>query len=127
MTRAGSTQGDVFFAYVLGQRAPVDRCAPAYRPGHRPRRHRAIVHEADGFAWPHRRDRAAPWCVGPAPARAGPIAAGWYGSPARSDLAVIGVTGTNGKTSCIRPVAGARAAGGRYALCHHRHPWHRFF
>ena len=107
------TQGDVFFAYVLGN----ERLATDARPHIAQaiaRGASAIVHEADGFAWPH--GETVPHLgVSGLHQLAGPIAAGWYGNGA-SDLAVIGVTGTNGKTSCSQWLARAlQAAGTRCA------------
>jgi UDP-N-acetylmuramoyl-L-alanyl-D-glutamate--2,6-diaminopimelate ligase len=43
---------------------------------------------------------------------AGPIAAGWYGEPSET-LQVIGITGTNGKTSCSQWIANALSAAGQ--------------
>ncbi len=43
--------------------------------------------------------------------RMGPIAARFHGEPSR-DMTVIGITGTNGKTSCSHYLAHALAAGG---------------
>jgi UDP-N-acetylmuramoyl-L-alanyl-D-glutamate--2,6-diaminopimelate ligase len=42
---------------------------------------------------------------------AGPIAAAWYGEPSEA-LQLIGITGTNGKTSCSHWIAQALAAAG---------------
>ena len=42
---------------------------------------------------------------------AGPIAAAWYGEPSEA-LQLIGITGTNGKTSCSQWIAQALAAAG---------------
>lgn len=42
----------------------------------------------------------------------GPLAAGFYGEPSRS-LEVIGITGTNGKTTCVAMLAAVLSASGR--------------
>ncbi|MCO4892257.1 UDP-N-acetylmuramoyl-L-alanyl-D-glutamate--2,6-diaminopimelate ligase [Cupriavidus sp. WGtm5] len=106
-------RGDVFFAYVLGN----DRLATDGRPyiaqaiaagaG-------AVVYEADGFDWPFG-DAVPHLAVSRLHQLAGPIAAGWHGNPARG-LAVTGITGTNGKTSCSQWLARVlQAAGTRCA------------
>lgn len=94
--------GDVFFAYVLGNarlstdgRPHIDKAIAAGAS--------AVVYEADGFDWPHG-DAVPHLPVSRLHWLAGPIAAGWYGIAGRS-LAVTGVTGTNGKTSCSQWLA----------------------
>ena len=94
--------GDVFFAYVLGNdrlatdgRPHIDKAIAAGAS--------AIVYEADGFQWPHG-DAVPHLAVSQLHALAGPIAAGWHGNAARG-LAVTGITGTNGKTSCAQWLA----------------------
>ncbi|WP_454732495.1 MULTISPECIES: UDP-N-acetylmuramoyl-L-alanyl-D-glutamate--2,6-diaminopimelate ligase [Cupriavidus] len=104
------TQGDVFFAYVLGnQRLSTDarpHIAQAIARGVS-----AILYEADGFAWPH--GEAVPHLgIAGLHQLAGPIAAGWYGNDARG-LAVTGITGTNGKTSCAQWLARLLQAAGK--------------
>ncbi|XQM36389.1 UDP-N-acetylmuramoyl-L-alanyl-D-glutamate--2,6-diaminopimelate ligase [Cupriavidus sp. H19C3] len=94
--------GDVFLAYVLGNarlatdgRPHIDKAIAAGAA--------AIVHEADGFAWSA--GEAVPHlAVSGLHQLAGPIAAGWYRLATR-DLAVTGITGTNGKTSCAQWLA----------------------
>ncbi len=94
--------GDIFFAYVLGNR----RLATDGRPHIEQaiaRGASAVIHEADGYEWPH--GDAVPHLAVPGLFRlAGPIAAGWYANRARG-MAVTGITGTNGKTSCTQWLA----------------------
>jgi UDP-N-acetylmuramoyl-L-alanyl-D-glutamate--2,6-diaminopimelate ligase len=71
----------------------------------------AVVWERDGFAWP------AGIALPNVPARglkalAGPLAAEIYGRPSER-MWVVGVTGTNGKTSCSQWIAQALAGAGR--------------
>ncbi|MFJ5380135.1 UDP-N-acetylmuramoyl-L-alanyl-D-glutamate--2,6-diaminopimelate ligase [Cupriavidus sp. CER94] len=94
--------GDVFFAYVLGNerlatdgRPHIDKAIAAGAS--------AVIYEADGFDWPHG-DAVPHLAVSQLHWLAGPIAAGWYGIGARN-LAVTGITGTNGKTSCAQWLA----------------------
>jgi len=94
--------GDVFLAYVLGnERLATDgrpHIAQAISAGAG-----AILYEADGYDWAF--GDAVPHLALPNLYQlAGPIAAGWHGNPARG-LAVTGVTGTNGKTSCSQWLA----------------------
>lgn len=94
--------GDVFFAYVLGnQRLSTDarpHIAQALAQGAG-----AVLVEARGFAWTHG-ETVPHLAIEELHELAGPIAAGWYGNEAR-DLAVTGITGTNGKTSCSQWLA----------------------
>ncbi|MHA6832328.1 UDP-N-acetylmuramoyl-L-alanyl-D-glutamate--2,6-diaminopimelate ligase [Ralstonia pseudosolanacearum] len=97
--------GDVFVAYVLGnvrQRGDGRPHIPqAIEAGVS-----AVLAEAHGYVVP-----------ADAPARilpvdglselAGPLAAQWYAVPGPDALRVIGVTGTNGKTSCSQWIAQA--------------------
>jgi UDP-N-acetylmuramoyl-L-alanyl-D-glutamate--2,6-diaminopimelate ligase len=105
--------GDVFFAYVLGNaRLATDgrpHIARAIAAGAG-----AILYEADGFDWSF--GEAVPHLAVPNLHQlAGPIAAGWHGNPARG-LAITGITGTNGKTSCSQWLARLlQAAGTRCA------------
>lgn len=105
-TLAGDTRrlqpGDVFFAYVLGNaRLATDgrpHIADAIARGAS-----AVIHEAEGFDWPH--GEAVPHLAVTGLCQlAGPIAAGWFGNRARG-MAVTGITGTNGKTSCSQWLA----------------------
>ncbi len=101
--------GDVFFAYVLGnERLATDgrpHIAKAMAAGAS-----AVLYEADGFAWTHG-DAVPHLGVSQLHALAGPISAGWYGIAARN-LAVTGITGTNGKTSCAQWLARLQQATG---------------
>ncbi|CAJ94352.1 UDP-N-acetylmuramoyl-L-alanyl-D-glutamate--2,6-diaminopimelate ligase [Cupriavidus necator] len=102
-------RGDVFFAYVLGNaRLATDGrlyIAQAIAAGAG-----AIVYEADGFDWPFS-DVVPHLAVSHLHQLAGPIAAGWHGNPVRG-LAVTGITGTNGKTSCSQWLARVLQAAG---------------
>jgi len=98
--------GDVFLAYP-GERADGRRfVADALARGAA-----AVLWERDGFAWP--RELGAP-NVGVAGLKrlAGPLAAEVYGRPSER-LWTVGVTGTNGKTSCTQWIAQALAGAGR--------------
>ncbi|MHA6887583.1 UDP-N-acetylmuramoyl-L-alanyl-D-glutamate--2,6-diaminopimelate ligase [Ralstonia pseudosolanacearum] len=102
--------GDVFVAYVLGnvrQRGDGRPHIPqAIEAGVS-----AVLAEAHGYVVP-----------ADAPARilpvdglselAGPLAAQWYAVPGPDALRVIGVTGTNGKTSCSQWIAQAMSRQG---------------
>jgi len=101
--------GDVFFAYVLGNerlatdgRPHIDKAIAAGAS--------AVIYEADGFDWPHG-DTVPHLPMSQLHWLAGPIAAGWYGIGARN-LAVTGITGTNGKTSCAQWLARLLQAAG---------------
>ncbi|NYH98946.1 UDP-N-acetylmuramoyl-L-alanyl-D-glutamate--2,6-diaminopimelate ligase [Cupriavidus plantarum] len=100
---------DVFFAYVLGNaRLSTDgrpHIASAIAAGAS-----AVVYEADGYAWKDG-DAAPHLAVSGLHRLAGPIAAGWY-RIAERDLAVTGITGTNGKTSCAQWLARVLQAAG---------------
>jgi len=94
--------GDVFFAYVLGNerlatdgRPHIDKAIAAGAS--------AVIYESDDFDW-FLGDAVPHLGVSRLHELAGPIAAGWYGIAARG-LAVTGITGTNGKTSCAQWLA----------------------
>ncbi|GJG97413.1 UDP-N-acetylmuramoyl-L-alanyl-D-glutamate--2,6-diaminopimelate ligase [Cupriavidus pauculus] len=94
--------GDVFFAYVLGNerlatdgRPHIDKAIAAGAS--------AVIFEADGFDWPHG-DAVPHLPMSQLHWLAGPIAAGWNDIGSRA-LAVTGITGTNGKTSCAQWLA----------------------
>ena len=99
-------RGDVFLAYPGarsdGRRFVADAVA---------RGAAAVLWERDGFAWP--RELAAPnVAVAELKRLSGPLAAEVYGRPSEA-LWVVGVTGTNGKTSCSQWLAQALSATGR--------------
>lgn len=99
-------RGDVFLAYP-GARSDGRRfVAEAVARGAA-----AVLWERDGFAWP--RELAAPnVAVTELKRLAGPLAAEVYGRPSET-LWGVGVTGTNGKTSCSQWLAQALAGAGR--------------
>ena len=99
-------RGDVFLAYpgerTDGRRFVGDAIA---------RGAAAVVWERDGFAWPA--DLAVPHLSASGlKALAGPLAAEIYGRPSER-LWTVGVTGTNGKTSCTQWIAQALSGAGR--------------
>jgi UDP-N-acetylmuramoyl-L-alanyl-D-glutamate--2,6-diaminopimelate ligase len=71
----------------------------------------AVLWEADGYAWDARR-RVPNAAVAGLRDRVGHLASAIYGHPSRS-LWIVGVTGTNGKTSCAHWIAHALARCGR--------------
>ncbi|KMW47505.1 UDP-N-acetylmuramoyl-L-alanyl-D-glutamate--2,6-diaminopimelate ligase [Ralstonia insidiosa] len=97
--------GDVFVAYVLGNvrqhgdgRPHIPQAIAAGAS--------AVLAEAHGYAMP----ADAPVRILPVDGLAelaGPLAAQWYSVPGPDTLRVIGVTGTNGKTSCSQWIAQA--------------------
>jgi UDP-N-acetylmuramoyl-L-alanyl-D-glutamate--2,6-diaminopimelate ligase len=99
-------RGDVFLAYP-GVRADGRQfIADAVARGAG-----AVLWERDDFAWP--RDIAAPnVAVAGLKRQAGPLAAEVFGRPSER-LWVVGVTGTNGKTSCSQWIAQALSGAGR--------------
>jgi UDP-N-acetylmuramoyl-L-alanyl-D-glutamate--2,6-diaminopimelate ligase len=99
-------RGDVFLAYP-GERADGRQfIADAVARGAG-----AVLWERDGFAWP--RGLAAPnVAVADLKRQAGPLAAEVFGRPSEK-LWIVGVTGTNGKTSCSQWLAQALAGAGR--------------
>ncbi len=98
--------GDVFLAYP-GERSDGRRfVAEAVARGAA-----AVLWERDGFEWP--RELAAPnVAVAELKRLSGPLAAEVYGRPSEH-LWVVGVTGTNGKTSSTQWLAQALAGAGR--------------
>jgi UDP-N-acetylmuramoyl-L-alanyl-D-glutamate--2,6-diaminopimelate ligase len=99
-------RGDVFLAYpgerVDGRRFVADAVA---------RGADAVLWERDGFAWP--RGLEVPnVAVAGLKRLAGPLAAEVYGRPSEK-LWAVGVTGTNGKTSCSQWLAQAFGGAGR--------------
>jgi UDP-N-acetylmuramoyl-L-alanyl-D-glutamate--2,6-diaminopimelate ligase len=100
------TRGDVFLAYpgeqADGRRFVTDAVG---------RGAGAVLWEREGFAWP--RDLDVPNVpVAGLKRLAGPLAAEIYGRPSER-LWAVGVTGTNGKTSCSQWLAQAFAGAGR--------------
>ncbi|HTS21593.1 MAG TPA: UDP-N-acetylmuramoyl-L-alanyl-D-glutamate--2,6-diaminopimelate ligase [Casimicrobiaceae bacterium] len=100
--------GDVFAAYPGSRRDGRSFIAEAVGRGAR-----AILWDPQGFVW----DRA--WKLPHLPVdnlkmRLGGIADAVYGQPSR-ELWMIGVTGTNGKTSCAHWIAAGLDAAGRRA------------
>jgi UDP-N-acetylmuramoyl-L-alanyl-D-glutamate--2,6-diaminopimelate ligase len=100
--------GDVFFAYP-GEAADGRRfIGAAIENGAA-----AVVYEESGFAWddslsvPHR-------AVAGLKANAGPVAHAYYGK-SHAAMFTVGVTGTNGKTSCALWTAQALASLGETA------------
>ncbi|CAN0618183.1 UDP-N-acetylmuramoyl-L-alanyl-D-glutamate--2, 6-diaminopimelate ligase [Burkholderia multivorans] len=94
--------GDVFVAYAVD--GADNR---AFIPDAVARGAAAVLYQPDGFAGVP----AAPATLA-VPALnelAGEIASGWYGDPSDSML-TVGVTGTNGKTSCTQWIAAALTA-----------------
>ncbi|QUP52774.1 UDP-N-acetylmuramoyl-L-alanyl-D-glutamate--2,6-diaminopimelate ligase [Ralstonia syzygii] len=97
--------GDVFVAYVLGNvrqhgdgRPHIPQAIEAGAS--------AVLAEAHGYVVP----ADAPLRILPVDdlaELAGPLAAQWYAVPGPDALRVIGVTGTNGKTSCSQWIAQA--------------------
>jgi UDP-N-acetylmuramoyl-L-alanyl-D-glutamate--2,6-diaminopimelate ligase len=70
----------------------------------------AVLVEADGWTSRHAGVPVLP--LAGLSADLGRLAAAWYGEPSRA-LFSVGVTGTNGKTSCTQWIAQALSAGGR--------------
>ena len=70
----------------------------------------AVLVEADGWTSPHAGVPVLP--LAGLTADLGRLAAAWYGEPSRA-LFTVGVTGTNGKTSCSQWIAQALSAAGR--------------
>ncbi len=99
-------RGDVFLAYP-GERADGRRFVGDAAA----RGAAAVVWERGGFAWPD--ELALPNVAASGlKGRAGPLAAEVYGRPS-DRLWIVGVTGTNGKTSCSQWIAQALADEGR--------------
>jgi UDP-N-acetylmuramoyl-L-alanyl-D-glutamate--2,6-diaminopimelate ligase len=94
--------GDVFFAYAVDGADSRPHIAAAFERGAG-----AVLFQPEGFSGSvdPARSRAVPQLD----RLAGEIASRWYGSPSES-MRVIGVTGTNGKTSCSQWIAAALTA-----------------
>jgi UDP-N-acetylmuramoyl-L-alanyl-D-glutamate--2,6-diaminopimelate ligase len=96
---------DVFFAYAVDgadSRPFIDAALAAGAA--------AVLYQPENFAGKPDASRAL--AVKALNELAGPIAAAWYGEPTQSML-TVGVTGTNGKTSCSQWLATALTALGK--------------
>ena len=97
--------GDVFFAYAVDgadNRPYIDAALGAGAA--------AALYQPENFAG--KLDASKTLAVAALNELAGPIASAWYGEPTASML-TVGVTGTNGKTSCSQWIATALTALGR--------------
>lgn len=99
--------GDVFVAYAVDGADARAHIADAVERGAG-----AILYQPEGYAFKAQAGVEA--AVLPVPqldALAGPISSGWYGEPSAA-LRILGVTGTNGKTSITHWLAQALSAHG---------------
>lgn len=71
----------------------------------------AVLWEPEGFDWPQRHAQVAHRPLAGLQRWSGPVAARFFGEPSRR-LAVVAVTGTNGKTSCTQWIAQGSAEDG---------------
>ncbi|CAN7204003.1 UDP-N-acetylmuramoyl-L-alanyl-D-glutamate--2, 6-diaminopimelate ligase [Trinickia sp. LjRoot230] len=94
--------GDVFFAYAVDGADNRPHIADAFKRGAA-----AVLYQQEGFSGSV--DAARALAVPRLNVLAGQIASAWYGAPSES-MRVIGVTGTNGKTSCSQWIAAALTA-----------------
>jgi UDP-N-acetylmuramoyl-L-alanyl-D-glutamate--2,6-diaminopimelate ligase len=94
--------GDVFLAYAVDGADSRPHIAAAFERGAA-----AVLYQPEGFSGEV--DAARALAVPALNELAGEIASGWYGEPSES-MRVIGVTGTNGKTSCTQWIAAALSA-----------------
>jgi UDP-N-acetylmuramoyl-L-alanyl-D-glutamate--2,6-diaminopimelate ligase len=94
--------GDVFFAYAVDGADNRAHIASAFERGAG-----AVLYQSEGFLG--NVDPARAHAVPRLDRLAGEIASRWYGAPSES-MRVIGVTGTNGKTSCSQWLAAALTA-----------------
>ncbi|KVE27884.1 UDP-N-acetylmuramoylalanyl-D-glutamate--2,6-diaminopimelate ligase [Burkholderia singularis] len=95
--------GDVFFAYAVDGADNRPFIADALARGAA-----AVLYQPENFD-AAKLDPAVSLAVPALDALAGEIASGWYGDPSDA-LLTIGVTGTNGKTSCTQWIAAALSA-----------------
>ncbi|WDD96250.1 UDP-N-acetylmuramoyl-L-alanyl-D-glutamate--2,6-diaminopimelate ligase [Burkholderia sp. FERM BP-3421] len=95
--------GDVFVAYAVDGADNRPFITNALERGAA-----AVLYQPEGYA-ADALDPAVAFAVPALDALAGEIASGWYGDPSDRMLA-IGVTGTNGKTSCTQWIATALSA-----------------
>jgi UDP-N-acetylmuramoyl-L-alanyl-D-glutamate--2,6-diaminopimelate ligase len=91
--------GDVFVAYAVDGADSRPHIANAIERGAA-----AVLYQPEGFSG--HVDPAISLAVPSLDVLAGEIASGWYGDPSDAML-VVGVTGTNGKTSCSQWIANA--------------------
>jgi UDP-N-acetylmuramoyl-L-alanyl-D-glutamate--2,6-diaminopimelate ligase len=97
--------GDVFLAYAVEGADNRPHIENAVERGAA-----AVLYQPEGFAG--QPDASTSLAVPQLDVLAGEIASGWYGDPSDAML-VVGVTGTNGKTSCSQWVASALGAVGQ--------------
>ena len=94
--------GDVFFAYAVDGADSRPFINAAFEQGAA-----AVLYQPENFTG--KPDASRSFAVKALNELAGPIASAWYGEPTDSML-VVGVTGTNGKTSCSQWLATALSA-----------------
>ena len=94
--------GDVFFAYAVDGADSRGHIASAFERGAA-----AVLYQPEGCSG--QVDPARAHAVPHLDRLAGEIASRWYGAPSES-MRMIGVTGTNGKTSCSQWIAAALTA-----------------
>jgi UDP-N-acetylmuramoyl-L-alanyl-D-glutamate--2,6-diaminopimelate ligase len=99
--------GDVFIAYVVDGADNRPHILNAVERGAV-----AVLYQPDGYPAAQLKQANTPALpLAHLNRLAGPIAAAWYGEPSEA-LQLIGITGTNGKTSCSHWIAQALAAAG---------------
>ncbi|WP_322033919.1 UDP-N-acetylmuramoyl-L-alanyl-D-glutamate--2,6-diaminopimelate ligase [Paraburkholderia sp. J76] len=98
--------GDVFLAYAVEGADNRPHIANAIERGAA-----AVLYQPEGYTG-ETLDAAGALAVPQLDVLAGEIASGWYGDPSDAML-VVGVTGTNGKTSCSQWIASAFTAIGQ--------------
>ena len=98
--------GDVFLAYAVEGADNRPHIANAIERGAV-----AVLYQPEGYAG-EKLDASIALAVPQLDVLAGEIASGWYGDPSDAML-VVGVTGTNGKTSCSQWIASAFTAIGQ--------------
>ncbi|MCX5544526.1 UDP-N-acetylmuramoyl-L-alanyl-D-glutamate--2,6-diaminopimelate ligase [Paraburkholderia sp. CNPSo 3076] len=98
--------GDVFLAYAVEGADNRPHIANAIERGAA-----AALYQPEGYAG-EQLDASIALAVPQLDVLAGEIASGWYGDPSDAML-VVGVTGTNGKTSCSQWIASAFTAIGQ--------------
>ncbi|MCP3727132.1 UDP-N-acetylmuramoyl-L-alanyl-D-glutamate--2,6-diaminopimelate ligase [Paraburkholderia sp. CNPSo 3272] len=98
--------GDVFLAYAVEGADSRPHIANAIERGAA-----AVLYQPEGYAG-EKLDASNALAVPQLDVLAGEIASGWYGDPSDAML-VVGVTGTNGKTSCSQWIASTFTAIGQ--------------